>query len=226
MRVMIPLIVVIEDDLDLQKYLKDLLTENGFTVKTSAQGSTALQIIKSSEPDLVLLDLTLPDMSGESICMEIRKKFPTLPVIMLTAKDDIQDKVKGLTLGADDYITKPFVADELIARVKARLRHKGNQQTKLKIADLELDSKTVQVRRSGKLISLTPQEFKLLEYMMKNKGVVLTREMILNRIWLYSPNVETRVVDVYVGYLRKKIDSGHKKKLLKSIRGFGYILNN
>lgn len=222
---MVQTIMVVEDDKGLQKYLKELLLDNGYSVKTASDGIEALEMLQKVLPDLVVLDLGLPNMSGEAVCSEIRKKYPELPVIILTAKDSISDIVQGLNLGADDYITKPFVADEFLARIKARLRRKdGGQDAKLKVADLELDSKTLEVKRSGKQIQLTPQEFKLLQYLMSNKGRILTREMILNRIWLYSSDIETRVVDVYMGYLRKKIDHGHSKKLLHSVRGFGYVI--
>ena len=223
---MIPFILVIEDDKDIQKYLSDLLIENNFAIETANNGISGLAIIKKSEPSLVLLDLTLPDMTGEGVCLEIRKQSTTLPIIMLTAKDDVIDKVKGLSAGADDYITKPFVADELIARIKARLRSTGGEKSILQIGDLVLDNKKFEVTRANKKIDLTPQEFKLLEYLMKNKGIVLTRDMILNRIWLYSPDVESRVVDVYMGYLRKKIDVPFGKKLLHSVRGFGYTIKD
>jgi two-component system OmpR family response regulator len=131
-----------------------------------------------------------------------------------------------LSAGADDYITKPFVADELLARIKTRLRNIQGESKTIKVGDLELDTQTIEVKRAGKLITLTPQEFKLLEYLMNNKGIVLTRDMILNRIWLYSPDVESRVVDVYMGYLRKKIDGNSKHPLLHSIRGFGYTIKD
>jgi DNA-binding response OmpR family regulator len=221
---MVPYILVVEDDKDIQAYIKTLLTENGYSIKTAATGVAALTLLKKSEPDLVILDLKLPDVSGESVCVEIRKDYPQVPVIILTAKDTLSDKIKGLGLGADDYITKPFIADELVARIKARLRNRVNEKAVLSVGDLQLDSRQVMVKRGGKDIHLTPQEFKLLEYLMNNKGMVLTRDMILNRIWLYSPDVESRVVDVYMGYLRKKIDNGHKKKLLHSVRGFGYTI--
>lgn len=217
-------ILVVEDDKGLQRYLKELLLDNGYGVQTAGDGIAALEYIKKTTPDLIVLDLGLPTMSGEAVCQEVRKKHKDLPVIILTAKDAITDIVKGLNFGADDYITKPFVADELLARIKARLRKQGESDSVLKIADLELDNRTLEVKREGKLIQLTPQEFKLLQYLMSNKGRILTREMILSRIWLYSSDVETRVVDVYMGYLRKKIDKGYTKKLLKSVRGFGYMI--
>lgn len=221
---MVNTILIVEDDHGLQKYLKELLLDNGYSVSGASDGVTALNLLKKAQPDLVILDLGLPNMSGETVCLEIRKNYPTLPVIILTAKDTISDIVQGLSLGADDYMTKPFVADELLARLKARLRTSGVDDAKLKIADLELDNNTLEVKRDGRNIQLTPQEFKLLQYLMNNKGRILTREMILNRVWLYSQDIETRVVDVYMGYLRKKVDEGWNKKLLHSVRGFGYMI--
>lgn len=221
---MVHTILVVEDDKGLQKYLKELLLDNGYAVHTASDGIQALEYFKKAEPDLVVMDLGLPTMGGEAVTQEIRKKHKDLPIIILTAKDSINDIVQGLNLGADDYMTKPFIADEFLARVKARLRKQSDTDTKLKILDLELDSKTMEVKRNGKIIQLTPQEFKLLQYLMSNKGRILTREMILSRIWLYSSDVETRVVDVYMGYLRKKVDNGYPKKLLHSVRGFGYVI--
>lgn len=222
---MVNTILVVEDDLGLQKYLKELLLDNGYSVHIAGDGVAALNSIKKTVPDMVILDLGLPNMSGEAVCMEVRKNYPDLPVIILTAKDTISDIVQGLNLGADDYMTKPFVADELLARAKARLRTKGmSNDARLTVGDLVLDNKTLEVTRGQSLVQLTPQEFKLLQYLMSNKGRILTREMILNRVWLYSPDIETRVVDVYMGYLRKKIDETYDKKLLHSVRGFGYMI--
>ncbi|OGH04517.1 MAG: hypothetical protein A2W22_05320 [Candidatus Levybacteria bacterium RBG_16_35_11] len=221
---MTPSILIVEDDKDFQRYLRDLLVRNGYSVQTTEKGIPAIELVEKLEPDLLILDLNLPDMHGESVCTEIRKEHPNLPIIMLTAKSAISDRVQGLNMGADDYITKPFVSEEFLARVKARLRSNTATNYKVKIDDLELDSKKVQVKRGEKMINLTPHEFKLLEYLIHNKGVVLTREMILNRIWSYSLNVESRVVDVYMGYLRKKIDNGYKKKLIHCVRGFGYTI--
>jgi DNA-binding response OmpR family regulator len=221
---MISKILVVEDDAGLQKYLKELLLDNGYSVQVAGDGIQALNMIEKSPPDLVILDLGLPNMNGEAVTTEIRKKYADLRVIILTAKDGVSDIVQGLNLGADDYITKPFVADELLVRIKARLRYQGDGNAVLKVGDLELDNKTLEVRRNGTQIQLTPQEFKLLQYLMNNQGRILTREMILNRVWLYSPDIETRVVDVYMGYLRKKIDAEHDKKLLHSVRGFGYMI--
>ncbi len=221
---MIKKILVVEDDAGLQKYLKELLLDNGYSVQTASDGVQALNMLEKALPDLVILDLGLPNMTGEAVCREIRKKYSEVRVVILTAKDGVADIIQGLDLGADDYMTKPFVADELLARIKARLRYQGGDDTKLIVGDLELDNKTLEVKRNGKLIQLTPQEFKLLQYLMNNKGRILTREMILNRVWLYSPDIETRVVDVYMGYLRKKIDNDYEQPLLHSVRGFGYMI--
>jgi DNA-binding response OmpR family regulator len=219
-------ILVVEDDAGIRNYVKELLLENGYSTKTAADGLTALKMIESIQPDLVILDLKLPDIDGETVCTDIKKNYAETAVIILTAKDSTTDVVQGLDKGADDYIKKPFTADELLARVRARLRQKGSGKSKLKIANLELDTKTLQVKRGDKKIELTPQEYKLLEYLMTNRNQVLTREMILNRIWSSSPDIETRVVDVYIGYLRKKIDNGYKNKLIHSARGFGYMLKD
>lgn len=219
-------ILVVEDDPGLQKYLKELLLDNGYSVQIASDGVQALNSIAKLAPDLVILDLGLPNMSGEAVCMEIRKKYPELRVIILTAKDGVEDIVNGLDLGADDYMTKPFIADELLARIKARLRYTTGGNDQVEVGDLLLDTKTLEVKRADKQIRLTPQEFKLLQYLMSNKGRILTREMILNRVWLYSPDIETRVVDVYMGYLRKKIDSDFDQKLIHSVRGFGYMIKD
>lgn len=217
-------ILIAEDDAGLQKYLKELLLDNGYFVQIAADGVLALNSIQKLAPDLVLLDLGLPNMSGEAVCLEIRKKYPNVRVIILTAKDGVSDIVQGLNLGADDYMTKPFVADELLARIKARFRTSDGSETKVIVGDLEMNNETLEVKRGSKQLQLTPQEFKLLQYLMSNKGRILTREMILNRVWLYSPDIETRVVDVYMGYLRKKIDQDIEKKLIHSVRGFGYMI--
>lgn len=221
---MIYSVLIIEDDEGIQTYLKELLLDNGYNVMTASDGITGLKIIKKSVPDLVLLDLGLPDMSGESVCAQIKKDVPDLRIIMLTARDTPHDIIQGLNLGADDYLTKPFVADILLARIHARLRRKNGDDSQLKLADLILDTKTLEVTRDGKLLQLTPQELKLLQYMMQNRGRILTRDMILNRLWLSSVDIETRIVDVYIGYLRKKIDKGFEKKLIRSVRGFGYMI--
>lgn len=221
---MLESILIVEDDRELQKFLTELLLEEGYSAKAVSEGSKVMGAIEKLSPELVLLDLGLPDVAGESICREIKKIYPELPVIILTAKADVSDIVQGLEIGADDYVTKPFSSEVLLARIKARLKKQGKNVNILKAGDLELNQQTYEIKRAGKLIPLTPQEFKLLQYLLSNKNRVLTREMILNKVWLFTSDVGTRVVDVYVGYLRKKIDSGHKKKLIQSVRGFGYTI--
>ncbi len=221
---MIYSILIVEDDPGVQKFLKELLLDNGYSVQLAGDGIEAIEAIQKSQPDLVILDLGLPKVSGEAVVSEIRKNYPDLRVIILSAKDAIHDIVQGLSLGADDYMTKPFMSDELLARIKARLKRIGGNDTSITVGDLSLNTQTMQVMRGGKEIQLTPQEFKLLQYLMNNQGQILTREMILNRIWMYSPDIETRVVDVYMGYLRKKIDKDFPKPLLHSVRGFGYVI--
>lgn len=223
---MLQTVFVLEDDQDLREYLKELLLDNGYAVQDFADGVSILKAIKRTQPDLIILDLGLPDISGETVCTDIKKLYPDIPIVILTARDSVSDVVRGLDIGADDYMTKPFAGEELIARIKARLRQGENHESKLKAGDLELDNETLEVRRANKVINLTQTEFQLLQYLLSNKGRVLTREMILNRVWAYSSDIESRVVDVYVGYLRKKIDSSYDKKLIQSVRGFGYMIKD
>jgi two-component system response regulator MprA len=221
---MIATILVVEDDRDIQEYISQLLIDNNYNVITAPNGAAALKLVKRTQPDLVLLDLGLPDISGESIVMQLHKEYPELRIIILTAKDSPENKVHGLNLGADDYLTKPFNAEELLARIQARLRRIAGNSHILQIEDLEFDTQTLVVTRAGVELILTPQETKLLQYLMQNKGRILTREMILNRLWMSAIDVDTRIVDVYIGYLRKKIDRTAIKKLIHSVRGFGYIM--
>lgn len=216
-------ILIIEDDESILNGIKDFLLSSSYLVDTAEDGAMGLEAVKKRPPDLVILDLMLPKISGESVCREIKKDNPGLPVIILTAKNKSSDILSGFGLGADDYISKPFELEELMARIKVKLKNKSGNE-KLTVADLSLDPEAMQVERNGTEIILTPHEFKLLHYLMLNKGKVLTREMILNRVWDYSYDVDSRVVDVYVGYLRKKVDNGNPKKLISSLRGFGYVM--
>jgi DNA-binding response OmpR family regulator len=217
-------ILVAEDDATIREGIQSFLTESNYIVDAVEDGAAALDAVRRRLPDLVILDLGLPKITGESVCQEIKKQFPDLPVIILTAKNQTQDIVSGFKLGADDYISKPFELEELIARINVRL--KSETSTLIEVDDLVLDPQAVKVTRSGNEIQLTPHEFKLLHYLLINKGRVLTREMILNRVWKYSMDVDSRVVDVYIGYLRKKVDSKATKKLISSVRGFGYIIKD
>lgn len=219
---MLKKILLVEDEKDIRDSLKKSLTENGYIVEAAEDGAAALVMVDKISPDMVILDLGLPKISGESVLQEIKKDNPAMPIIILTAKSATSDIITGLNLGADNYIPKPFIIEELLARIKAQFKTMGDDIKKLKVADLELDNDSKEVRRGGKLIALTPKEFELLYHLMSNVGRVLSRETILNKVWLYSPDIESRVVDVYIGYLRRKIDHRQKKKLILSIRGFGY----
>ncbi len=219
------IILVIEDEKDIRDFVAKLLIDQGHTVYTAGKGIEGLDLVEKVSPDLVVLDLNLPDIDGESVCERIKDMRPETQVLMLTARDTSRDLARGLNLGADDYMTKPFEPEVLKARVHARLRTVDSDDEMLQVGDLTLDPKTHEVKRGEESIDLSPQEYKLLHYFMTNPNQVLTREMIIARIWESSPEIETRVVDVYVGYLRKKIDKDdNKPKLIHSVRGFGYML--
>ncbi len=215
-------VLIVEDDKNIRDYLVEAFKDANFSTVATGDGAQALKMIKEDNLDLVILDLGIENISGETVCVEAKKANPHLPIIILTAKNTSRDIVHGLDIGADDYISKPFDTDELLARARVRLKQQGSDT--LQIEDLVLNTSTLDVKRGEKKISLTAKEFKLLEYLMVNSGVVLSRETILDHIWLYSPDIETRVVDVYIGYLRKKIDDGFDRKLIQSVRGFGYTL--
>lgn len=219
------IILVIEDEQDMADFIRDILVQEGYQVFVEYKGISGLKVAEKVDPELVLLDLNLPDVDGRTVCRKIKDSSQDIQVIMLTAQSSPQDIAQGLNLGADDYIAKPVVPEVLLARVRARLRTTGKTQSSLKVGDLKLNSQTHEVVRGESPISLSAQEFKLLEYFMSNPNKVLSREMILSRIWNSNPDIETRVVDVYVGYLRKKIDI-KKPHLLKSVRGFGYMLQS
>ena len=217
-------ILIIEDDQPILRFLSDALKEEGFVVDAVSSGSQGLGAIKSHLPDLVILDLGLPDISGETVLKKIRTDFPELPVIILTAKVGVANIVEGLHLGADDYIEKPFDAQELLARIRARLRSHKKNPGRLQCADLLVDLESREVKRGGKDIPLTKTEFDLLVYLLMNRGKVLTREMMLNHVWGYTAEIESRVVDVYIGYLRRKIERGSSKKIIRNKRGVGYLI--
>lgn len=217
-------ILIVEDDADVRESLKILLQREGYVVAAVETGSGAIRLLERAPQNLVLLDLGLPDIKGEALCYEIKRNYPQTMVIMITARGTANDLVKGLSLGADDYIAKPFDTEVVIARIHAVLRRTRGEDGVLTCGDLRLDPHTTQVTRNDKKIELTHTEYKLLHYLMLNRERMLSRELILNHVWAYDFEVESRVVDVYIGYLRKKIDSGHPKKYIESRRGFGYRL--
>ncbi|WP_341473761.1 response regulator transcription factor [Desulfofundulus thermobenzoicus] len=219
-------ILVVEDETSLARFLQLELNHEGYAVETARNGYEALGRISEGRWDLVLLDLMLPGMDGLEVCRRIREQTD-VPIIMLTARDATEDKVKGLDTGADDYITKPFAVEELLARIRAHLRRAGTfrrEGNKLIIGDLVICRDTRQVTRAGRFISLTRREFDLLSYLAENAGLVLSRETILDRVWGFDYYGNTNVVDVYIRYLRAKIDEPFPTRLLHTVRGVGYTL--
>ena len=220
-------ILVVEDERKVASFLRQGLTEEGHAVEIAPDGDAALDLI-TAEPayDLVVLDLMLPKRDGFSVLETLRDLHLQLPVLVLTARDGVAAKVAGLDLGADDYLTKPFAFEEFLARVRALLRRgRGQGEPVLKLADLSLDPSTRVVTRAGRRITLTAREYALLEYFLRNGGRVLTRPMIAQHVWATDFDSETNIIDVYVGYLRRKIDGEGELRLLHTIRGAGYTLS-
>lgn len=222
-------ILIVEDELQLARLMELELDHEGYAVKVSHNGREALGLLQEEEFDLVLLDIMLPEMDGVEVCRRLRE-FSDIPVIMVTARDAVPEKVEALDTGADDYITKPFAIEELLARIRALLRRKNNalkeDNNVLTIADLAIDKDKYEVKRAGQEVELTKKEFDLLVYLAENKGIVLTREDILSNIWGYDYLGETNIVDVYIRYLRSKIDDPFAKKLIKTVRGVGYVMRD
>ncbi|MGB9735923.1 MAG: heavy metal response regulator transcription factor [bacterium] len=218
-------LLLVEDEKKVASHIKKGLENEGYAVDVVENGEDACNMAKTYEYDLIILDIMLPDKSGIDVLKELRdNKFYT-PIIFLTAKNSTEEKIRGLDLGADDYLTKPFEFEELCARIRAILRrHEAVKSTILTIADLELNLITHEVKRAGQRIELTQKEYTLLEYFLYNKGKILTRTMIVEHVWDQDFDSFTNVVDVYVNHLRAKIDQPFKKKLIHTVRGFGYVL--
>ncbi len=218
-------ILVVEDERKLSSFIKRGLKEAGYAVDVADDGENGLFLAQSNPYDLIVLDVMLPGRDGIDVCRKLRKGNIATPVLMLTARDDLQDKVSGLDAGADDYLTKPFSFPEFLARIRALLRrNRGEKAASLKVADLELDILTRKAVRAGKEVVLTPTEYGLLEYLMLNAGQVVTRTMISEHVWNDDFDSFTNIINVYVNYLRNKVDSGHDKKLIHSLRGVGYMI--
>lgn len=219
-------ILVVEDEHKIANSIKQGLEQEGFAVDVSFTGNEGYDMASTEEYDLIILDLMLPGMDGMKICSNLREESIHTPILMLTARTEIEDKVKGLTNGADDYLTKPFSFNELLARIRALLRRPKNMLSeKIVCGDLCINTQTFDVKRNGKEISLSRKEFSLLEYLMRNKNKVTTKEQIINHVWDYDSDVLPNTVEVYMGYLRNKVDKPFKgKNLISTVRGFGYIL--
>ena len=218
-------ILVVEDEKKVASFIKKGLEEEGYAVDVAADGEEGLTLGLTRVHDLIILDIRLPRMDGLRVLQALRHDSVTIPVLLLTVRATIEDKVLGLDAGADDYLTKPFAFQELVARVRALLRRRTEAEpTVLRIGDLRLDPARRTVTRGDEKVDLTPREFALLDYFMRNPGRVLTRTMIAEHVWDYSFDTSTNVIDVYVNYLRKKVDAGREPKLLHTIRGVGYVL--
>jgi two-component system response regulator MprA len=217
-------ILIIEDDEGIVRVLRRALSYEGYTVDTALDGENGLHMARDHHPDLVILDWMLPGMDGIEVCQRLRSGGST-PILMLTAKDAVQDRVQGLDAGADDYMTKPFELDELLARLRALLRRTQlDRAPVLSFADLTLDTSTRQASRKQRVIPLTAKEYDLLELFLRHPRQVLTREMIFDRVWGYDFGGESNVLDVYIRYLRQKLESDGEMRLIHTVRGVGYVV--
>ena len=218
-------ILIVEDEEKIAAFINRGLKEEGYSVDTAADGEQGHFLASTQDYDLIVLDLMLPGMDGIDLCRKLRTEGNETKILILTARDKVKDKVLGLDSGADDYLTKPFAFEELLARIRALLRKKKKgPATTLQVADLVMDLLTHKVSRGGRDIELTAKEFSLLEYLMQNAGIVVTRTMIAEHVWDVNFNTFTNVIDVYFSYLRNKIDKGSAVKLIRTVRGRGYLL--
>ena len=218
-------ILIAEDQKDLNRIITKRLSAEGYSVDSCFDGEEALSYIEMAEYDGIILDIMMPKRDGLSVLHSLRKKGIGTPVLFLTARDAVEDRVLGLDSGAYDYLVKPFAFDELIARIRAMTRKSaGNSSNIFSVADLVMDTASHTVTRGGKEIALSAKEFSLLEYLLRNKGHVLSRTMIENNLWNFDYSGGTNAVDVYIRYLRKKVDDGFEPKLIHTVRGCGYVL--
>lgn len=218
-------ILIVEDDLQISNNIKEILSLNNYLTDCVFDGESALYKIETEEYDVIILDWMLPKITGIEICKRVRDKGFSVPILILTAKSLIEDKVNGLNSGADDYLTKPFISEELVARLKSLIRRKNGASSSpvITISDLQIDTNLCRVQRRGKVINLTPKEYSLLEYLILNKGKVLGRMEILEHVWGESIDPFSNTIDVHIRYLRKKIDLKNRKKLIITVKGKGYI---
>ncbi len=221
-------ILVVDDERAVRESLRRALELEGYEIELAADGQEALQLLETNgdaQPDAVILDVLMPGVDGLEVCRRLRRRGNRVPVLMLTARDEIENRVAGLDAGADDYVTKPFALEELVARVRALLRRvSAGDDEQLRFGDLELDPGTREVRRGGDPIELTRTEFALLELFMTNPRQVLTRSIIFERVWGYDFGFASNSLDVYIGYLRRKTEAGGKSRLIQTVRGVGYAL--
>lgn len=222
-------LLVVEDEHDIQNFLRNSLTEAGYQVDVAFDGKTAESLALENAYDILLVDLGLPDMDGINLILRLRQIGVTAPVLILSARRSVDDRVRGLEQGGDDYLTKPFALAELLARLRNLLKRNapsGSESTRLRVLDLELDLLRREATRAGQLLQLTPQEFVLLEYLCRNAGRVVTRSMILDKVWGIRIHPDTNVVDVHIYRLRGKVDIKGLQPLIKTLRGVGYVLKD
>ncbi len=218
-------ILLVEDEKKVARFIQQGLEEEHYAVDVAHDGEKGLHMALNENYDLLILDVMLPKLNGLDLIKAVRANKRTTPTLMLTAKSATEDKVAGLDSGADDYLTKPFAFEELLARVRSLLRRGAQEKSIiLRVADLELDTVTHKAKRGGKTIELTAKEYALLEYLMRNKGRVLSRTIISEHIWDYNFDTGTNIIDVYVNHLRNKIDEGYEPKLIHTVRGVGYVM--
>lgn len=224
-----PIILIVEDEAKLSRVLQLELEYENYRTQIADNGKDALRLMQEKEWDLVLLDIMIPELSGLEVLRRIRRTDESTPIILLTARDAVHDKVSGLDIGANDYVTKPFQIEELLARVRVHLRKPIEVKIKkdlLSVGDLSVDLGAHEVSRDGKNIDLTPREYDLLVCLLKNKNIVLTRDQLIEQVWGYDYFGETNVVDVYVRYLRQKIDKGYPTAYIQTVRGVGYSIKD
>ena len=220
-------VLVVDDEAVLAEMVSMALRYEGWNITTAGDGNAAIASAKTARPDAVVLDVMLPDMSGLEVLRKLREQNPHLPVLLLTAKDAVEDRIAGLTAGGDDYVTKPFSIEEVVLRLRALLRRTGvtteDSGAQIVVGDLVLDEDSHEVRRAGDIIALTSTEFELLRFMMRNAKRVLSKAQILDRVWSYDFGGRSNIVELYISYLRKKIDNG-RAPMIHTLRGAGYVL--
>lgn len=222
-------LLLVEDEIDIRSFLQTSLEEAGYQVEAAADGKTAEQLAIEGQFDILIVDLGLPDQDGISLILRLRQLGVRAPVLILSARRSVDDRVRGLEQGGDDYLTKPFALAELLARLRNLLKRNspaGNEATRLRVLDLELDLLRREASRSGEILQLTPQEFVLLEYLCRNAGRVVTRSMILDKVWGMRIQPDTNVVDVHIYRLRGKVDGKGQQPLIRTLRGVGYVLKD
>lgn len=223
-----PRVLVVDDEVNIRELLSVSLKFQGYQVEVAANGPEAIDRCRSDKPDLLILDVMMPGMDGFGLLRRLRADGVTAPALFLSARDSVEDKINGLTIGGDDYVTKPFSLEEVVARLQVLLRRSGfdenaKSSSRITFADIELDDETHEVFKAGKLVSLSPTEFTLLRYFMVNAGTVLSKPRILDHVWNYDFGGEVNVVESYVSYLRRKLDFG-EKPLIHTLRGVGYVM--